>query len=597
MTSELHRAEGGGLPTAASLPSPLPHAHLSECKLAKIDQSTQTPAIFSTFSAKTCSELVKQMTPEQVDFELQYNREVLGRDIQYRRSAEAKSQALQKLACANIVYDFEQIFYDCTDHHSLITHFSRSINEAQSFISELLSLNRRAPDGSTEEEEFHDTYDSEEDLTAVPKPDISEFELPDPVRFLDLRFDGVKLEDVCNGVNFRKLGARKVAHFGPTPYRYGKTVHSPNSYPANPALDRIIASLSEHLEDFNKSTYSCLITLYEGGGNNLPFHSDNEESIVPGSDIVTVSLGHPRSVVFQNIVGPLSKRHTHPLQHGSVHLMTRDSQEFWEHCIPAAEPSCGPRVSLTFRKLRVVSTSQPIPPIRQPEHTPAPPTYPPDSEDVSSASPTPTPKRLLLLTDSINLGFPTDLVENPDKLMLICVKKVLFELNKLDEYEHEFAYSDYVFISSGINDLSRYLWQERDLFKCIRAKLMRYRLKYPNTTFIFNSLLTTNCGDWLNMEVQKLNHDMFELSLNSKFQQSLLFFDSHHVALTLNRRFNVPIIDDSGNGIHITHRAKREIWGVIRRCVTGLCSDEDVRPVWPVREVFRRFASRVRRAR
>ena len=60
-------------------------------------------------------------------------------------------------------------------------------------------------------------------------------------------------------------------------------------------------------------------------------------------------------------------------------------------------------------------------------------------------------------------------------------------------YESEFAYyTDYVFISSGVNDLSRYKWQAGRLFKYIGEKLSLYRKKYPNTIFIFNTLLTTD---------------------------------------------------------------------------------------------------------
>jgi hypothetical protein len=378
-----------------------------------------------------------------------------------------------------------------------------------------------------------------------------------------------------------------VAHFGTTSYRYGKIEHPPNPYPNNPAIDFIMESLSEHLKDpdFNK-TYGCLITKYSDGRDNLAFHSDNEESIVPGSNIITVSLGHERPLVFQNIVGPLSHRQTHPLKHGSVHSMSHFSQGFWAHSIPPADAICGPRVSLTFRKLRDVPRAPSIPPICQPE--PSPPTHSPGSDDAHNNNP--TPKRLLFLSDSIHLAFPTEMFEHPDKL--VCIKKQLFQLNKLDIYENEFAYSDYVFISCGINDLSRYSWEVRELFDCTRAKLNRYRVKYPDTTFIFNSLLTTNCGDWLNVKVNQLNHDMFQLSLASKF---LWFFDSHHVARKLNMRSNVHIIDDTRNGIHITHRARREIWHVFCRCINVRTDGGDISKIWPLREAFRRFASRARR--
>ena len=86
-----------------------------------------------------------------------------------------------------------------------------------------------------------------------------------------------------------------------------------------------------------------------------------------------------------------------------------------------------------------------------------------------------------------------------------------------------------------------------------------------------------------------------KLSLNSRYE-NLWFFDSHHIALKLNMSSNIYIIDDTRNGVHITHRAKREIWRVFCRCVNGRLNDgDDISNVWPLREAFRRFASRARR--
>jgi alkylated DNA repair dioxygenase AlkB len=555
--------------------------------------STQTvlsfnpAANFVTFSAKTCTELIPRLTPEQLDYEVKFNRDVLGRTMNARRSSDTKTAALEKVACSNIVCELNDIFYDCIGYQGLITNFSRSIEEAQSFINQLKQ--RADPD---EEDSDLSFFDAPEEVTEVPRPTASEFSLPEPVRFLKHSFNGLTIADVCKGVTFTKFGRRQVAHFGDVAYRYGKTEHPSCPYPAdNHAFDFILKSLRDDPAigdpDLDKSNYTCLVTLYSNGRDNLAFHSDNEPSIVPGSTIYTVSVGQRRPVVFQNIVGPLTKRLTYPMEHGSIHIMSQASQSFWAHSIPATDDP-RPRVSLTFRRLQKAPPRPVIPPISQPDPIPL--------DNSTRATPgLSSPKRLHFLSDSIHLTFPTEIFDNPDKL--VCVKKEFFQLNSIDMYESEFAYSDYVFISSGVNDLSRYKWQAGTLFRYVREKLSLYRRKYPNTVFIFNSLLTTDSSrEWLNVEINKLNHDMFQLSLDVG-QTNLWFFDSHHIALTLSRR-GTQIIDSRGGGVHITPYARREIASVIFRCINGHIRDcTDIKHLWPIRVAFRHLASRARARR
>ena len=117
-----------------------------------------------------------------------------------------------------------------------------------------------------------------------------------------------------------------------------------------------------------KDDWNTMITLYEDGKAHIPPHSDNEESIKPDSDIITVSIGATRTVIFQNIVGPLKEQQKFELSHGSVHSMTANSQCAWEHSIPPSlTPTCGPRLSLTLRKLRGLNHASTIPPIAPPE--------------------------------------------------------------------------------------------------------------------------------------------------------------------------------------------------------------------------------------
>ena len=141
-----------------------------------------------------------------------------------------------------------------------------------------------------------------------------------------------------------------------------------------------------------------MTTLYENGQSHIPPHSDNEDSIIPDSDIYTVSIciGAQRILVLQNTVGPLQEQRKIELTHGSVHCMSRASQDSWEHSIPPAlTPNCGPRISLTFRRLKEAPKPK-IPPIA-----------PPTASNSNQSEPTPTieisstrPKRLLMFSDS-----------------------------------------------------------------------------------------------------------------------------------------------------------------------------------------------------
>ena len=87
------RVVGGGLPASPSS-SPLPHTHLSNGRSdllisAPIEVQTDISILpldnFVTFSAKTCLfELLPQLTDEQLDFEIRFNNEVLGRNIDFK---------------------------------------------------------------------------------------------------------------------------------------------------------------------------------------------------------------------------------------------------------------------------------------------------------------------------------------------------------------------------------------------------------------------------------------------------------------------------------------------------------------------------------
>lgn len=578
------RAVGGGLP-ASSSPPPLPHAPHADGGLSFTEFGTQTYLTvdpshhFVTFSAKTCIELLPSLSDEQLDFEIRYNNDILKRNVEFKSTRKssinrvAKIDALIKTLSPVVIDEFGDIFYECENYSYLTEQLSRSICEAKQFLDEFKKTCDKVNVNEVEEtdEVFYDCTSSELDL-------------PEPVCVLNFNVgEGLDVADFTQGVNLRKIGNRKVANFGTKEYRYGGIVHTVTPYPDCPALDTVFAKLQEHLPEsvgLSKDSWSTMITLYENGKAHIPPHSDNEECIEPDSDIITVSIGATRTVVFQNIVGPLTEQRKFELPHGSVHSMSTLSQHAWEHSIPPSSvPNCGPRLSLTLRKLRDPNTVPIVPPIA-----------PPVSTASTATENTVRPKRLLMLSDSIHISFDTQLF---DKQSVICIKKRLpnFCLSDLQKFENEFSYTDFVFISCGINDLSRYGWDSSKLFKHFKVLISRYRTQFPNTTFVYNSMTLTKF-DWLNEQLQDFNRNVFYFSL--RLGTNICFFDSHHIAQTLARR-GVPILETRSrraNGVHITYQATNEIRGVIACCLNAWCSGKlsVVSDEWPMRPEFRHVA-------
>ena len=92
----------------------------------------------------------------------------------------------------------------------------------------------------------------------------------------------------------------------------------------------------------------CLVNMYPDNTSYLPEHSDNEASIVHGSNIFTVSIGATRNVSFRRSVPPEDEKVV-SAEGNSLYIMSRSSQNSWRHRIDPATENCGVRYSITFR--------------------------------------------------------------------------------------------------------------------------------------------------------------------------------------------------------------------------------------------------------
>lgn len=128
-------------------------------------------------------------------------------------------------------------------------------------------------------------------------------------------------------------------------YRYSGTVFVP--YPWTGAL----ASLRERLQaalgvPFN----SVLANLYRNGQDAMGWHSDDEPELGSRPVIASVSLGAERRFLLKHREDP-ARRAALALPHGSLLVMSGDTQRLYRHALPRTARPVGARINLTFRQI------------------------------------------------------------------------------------------------------------------------------------------------------------------------------------------------------------------------------------------------------
>ncbi|KIO78240.1 2OG-Fe(II) oxygenase [Pedobacter lusitanus] len=112
-----------------------------------------------------------------------------------------------------------------------------------------------------------------------------------------------------------------------------------------------MAEIKEKLEKrFETSFNSCLFNYYRDGKDYMGWHRDNEHALGEYPLIVSVSFGSTRIFQFRDYKEKMPVISLE-LDHGSVLLMKRQTQEYWEHRLPKTTLPVGPRINLTFRLL------------------------------------------------------------------------------------------------------------------------------------------------------------------------------------------------------------------------------------------------------
>lgn len=134
-------------------------------------------------------------------------------------------------------------------------------------------------------------------------------------------------------------------------YTYSGTRFDPQPWP--PSLAGLRARLAAACgEDFN----SVLANLYRGGADAMGWHRDDEPELGAQPVIASLSLGATRRFVLKEALLPgaagTPRKRVFELAHGSLLRMAGDTQRNYRHALPRTARAVGPRINLTFRRIR-----------------------------------------------------------------------------------------------------------------------------------------------------------------------------------------------------------------------------------------------------
>lgn len=95
---------------------------------------------------------------------------------------------------------------------------------------------------------------------------------------------------------------------------------------------------------------SALLNYYRDGRDSMGWHSDNEPELGESPIVASISFGEARMFNLKNRADKTLKKSIQ-LDHGSILLMSGDTQNNWLHQISKSAKNMGPRINITFRRV------------------------------------------------------------------------------------------------------------------------------------------------------------------------------------------------------------------------------------------------------
>lgn len=131
----------------------------------------------------------------------------------------------------------------------------------------------------------------------------------------------------------------------------GKEIHYSGISMEPRPWSRTLLVIKERIEKHLQLKFtSALLNQYRDGNDSLGWHRDNEKELGINPTIASVSFGVSRTFFIRNYKNKKEKYNIE-LEHGSLLIMKKETQHFWEHSIPKRKRVIEPRVNITFRHM------------------------------------------------------------------------------------------------------------------------------------------------------------------------------------------------------------------------------------------------------
>lgn len=139
---------------------------------------------------------------------------------------------------------------------------------------------------------------------------------------------------------------REEVWIGPYAYKFSGRTLEPRAW--SPEIEAIREKIRAcYGGDYN----SVLLNRYANARDSVSWHSDDEPEMDSTHPIASLSLGASREFLIRSTADRKALR-TYTLTPGSLLLMPPGFQERYQHCVPKSKAPCGPRINLTFRRMR-----------------------------------------------------------------------------------------------------------------------------------------------------------------------------------------------------------------------------------------------------
>lgn len=176
-------------------------------------------------------------------------------------------------------------------------------------------------------------------------------------QFFSIKESDVYFQHLMTEINWRQepikifgkevMQPRLTAWYGDIdkPYSYSGITMQPNKW------TETLMAIKTKIETVAKVEFtSALLNQYRNGQDSMGWHRDNEKELGINPTIGSVSFGATRMFQLRDYTTKKSVQSIE-LTHGSLLLMSAETQHFWEHSIPKTSKAVGTRINLTFRKI------------------------------------------------------------------------------------------------------------------------------------------------------------------------------------------------------------------------------------------------------